>query len=177
MTDSKEYGKALFMLSEERGSTEEVKADVECLIRVIGDNPDYVRLLDTPALTKDERLGAIDESLAPLNRDLLNCVKIFAEMHSVHALVPALRCYLNEYDLSRGIVRMEAISALPLTEDERKRLTARLERETGGKVILTETVDRSILGGLIVRGMGNQEDGSLLERLREISRSITDTVV
>ena len=177
MTDPKEYGKALFMLSEERGSTEAVKEDVECLIQVIGENPDYVKLLDTPALTKDERLSAIDESLGSINRDLLSFVKIFAEMHSVHALLPALRCYLDEYDLSRNIVRMEVISAISLTDGERDKLKRKLENETGSTVILTETVDPSILGGLIVRGMGKQEDGSLLTRLRDIARSITDTVV
>ena len=177
MTDHKEYGKALFMLTEERGTTETVKSDAECLIEVLSENPEYVRLLDTPALSKDERLSAIDEALSSLDRDLSNLVKIFTEMHSAHSLIPALRHYLEEYDLARGIVRAEAISALPLTEDQRRRLIARLERETGKTVILKEKVDPSILGGLIVRAMGKQEDGSLASRLRSIERGIMDTVV
>ena len=177
MTDPKEYGKALFMLAEERGSTEAIKVDAECLIEVFAQNPDYVRLLDTPALTKDERLLAIDESLAGLDKDLRNLVKIFSEIHSVYNLIPTLKCYLEEYDISKGIIRMEVISAIPLNDSERERLQKRLEGETGGTVILKETVDPSILGGLIIRGMGKQEDCSLASRLRAIARSITEAVV
>ena len=177
MTDPKVYGKALFMLSEEKGNTEDVKSDVECLIKVFKDNPDYVRLLDTPALTKDERLESIDKSLYSIDGDLRNLVKIFAQMHSSHSLLTALKCYLEEYDVSRGIVRMDVISAIPLTDSQRERLIAKLELESGGKVILKETVDPSILGGLIVRALGRQKDGSLASKLAAIEKSISDTIV
>ena len=177
MTDSKEYGKALFMLSEERGTTDAVRQDVECLIKVISDNPEYVRLLDTPALTRDERISAIDEALTSLDTDLKSLVKIFAEMHSAYNLLPALQCYLEEYNRARGIINAEVVSAVPLSDSQRERLIARLERETGKTVVLTETLDPSILGGLIVRAMGKQEDGSLASRLRTIERSIRETVV
>lgn len=177
MTDPKEYGKALFSLSLERGNVEEVRSDVECLIKVLEENPDYIRLLDTPALTKTERLSSIDTALSEIETDLRNLVKIFAEMHSVYKLREALKTFLLEYDRERGIFRMEVISAIPLTDSERERLKKKLESETGGTVVLTEITDPSILGGLIVRGMGKQRDDSLASRLRYIEQSIMETVV
>ena len=72
---------------------------------------------------------------------------------------------------------MDVISAIPLTDSQRERLIAKLELESGGKVILKETVDPSILGGLIVRALGRQKDGSLASKLAAIEKSISDTIV
>ena len=56
MTVSNEYGKALFMLSEECGSTETALSDVITADEIFKNNPEYIKLLDTPAMTKAEKL-------------------------------------------------------------------------------------------------------------------------
>ena len=56
MTGAKEYAKALFLLSEEEGESESVLSELEMLSELIKENSEYSKLLDTPALSKDERL-------------------------------------------------------------------------------------------------------------------------
>ena len=61
------------------------------------------------------------------------------------------------------------IEGAPLTPDETRALTARLEQTTGGRVSLETQVDPSLLGGLVVRVGDRLIDGSVrgrLERLR-----------
>jgi F-type H+-transporting ATPase subunit delta len=177
MTDAREYGKALFLLSEDEGVTEEVRFDAECLQTLLSENPEYIRLLDTPALSKEERLSAIDESLATLNKYLKNLVKMFSEHNSVYMIPSALDGFLKEYAESRGIAEVEAVSAIPLTDSQISRLKERLSKETGKTVVLKNTVDASILGGMKLIGMGMQLDSSLKTRLEDISRSIRNTIV
>ena len=66
------YGEALFSLSEELGETEAVKSDIATLSAVIDASPEYLKMLDSPALSREERLALIDGSLASLNKSLVN---------------------------------------------------------------------------------------------------------
>ena len=50
MTDAKEYGKALFLLTEEEQVTDMVLKDIKIAKDALLQNPEYEKLLDTPAL-------------------------------------------------------------------------------------------------------------------------------
>ena len=51
----------------------------------------------------------------------------------------------------RGLQAAEVVSAVPLTEDELRRLQARLERVTGLTLEIERRVDPELIGGLYVR--------------------------
>jgi F-type H+-transporting ATPase subunit delta len=60
------------------------------------------------------------------------------------------------------------VSAVPLTEDELKRLHARLERMTGLTIELTTRVDPALIGGLYVRIGDRVMDRSVKGLLRSL---------
>ena len=60
------------------------------------------------------------------------------------------------------------VSSVPLTLEEKKRLKARLEKMSGRKVSLECSVDKSLLGGLVVEMDGKVINGSLRQRLDEM---------
>ncbi len=177
MVDAKEYGVALFMLSEEDGDTEKVKADVELLLEVLKQNPSYPDLLDTPALTKEERLAAIDGSLDTLDIKLKNLVKIMAEKRCAYLLGSALVGFGEEYDKSRGIERVEAVTSVPMSEEQIVRLEKNLGEKTGKTIVIRNTVDRTILGGMKLRYMGIQLDGSVKTRLDGFAKTLGEIVL
>ena len=177
MINAVEYGRALFLLTEEVGNTEKVREDVTVLLAVLKENPDFVNLLDTPAVSKDERLGVVDATLSTLDENLANLVKILAERREAHSLPKVLDAYLAVYDEARGIERVEAITAIPLTDGQAEKLKARLEKQTGKTIIIKNTVDPSILGGIKLRYMGIQLDGSLKSRLDSFEKVLTDMII
>lgn len=177
MIEPKEYGYALFMLAEEDGAVEEVNRDAICLNQALLDNPEYFKLLDTPAVAKEERDGLIDAALSQLNPNLINLVKMLADSHRAHVLGKVLTAFFEAYDEKTGKTRVEAISARPLDNGERERLTAALEKKTGKTVILTNTVDSTLLGGMKIRYMGREIDGTLKTRLEKFENSLKNTVI
>ena len=50
MIDAKEYGRALFLITEEENLSDEVLADVKTADKSLKMNPEYVKLLDSPAI-------------------------------------------------------------------------------------------------------------------------------
>jgi F-type H+-transporting ATPase subunit delta len=70
----------------------------------------------------------------------------------------------------QGLQEAEAVSAVPLTEDESRRLHARLERATGLTLEFKTRVDPDLVGGLYVRIGDRVMDRSvrgLLQSLRD----------
>ena len=177
MINTVEYGRALFLLTEEVGSTEKVREDVTVLLAVLKENPDFVNLLDTPAVSKDERLGVVDAALSTLDGNLANLVKILAERREAHSLPKVLDAYLAIYDEARGIERVEAVSVAPLTAEQTARLKEKLEKITGKQIIIKNTCDPSILGGMKLRYMGIQLDGSVKTRLDAFEKSLRSVIV
>ena len=63
----------------------------------------------------------------------------------------------------------EVRSAIPLDEEQRRRLTEALERATGKKIELKVLVDPSVVGGLVARVGDQVIDGTVKRRL-ELAR-------
>ena len=177
MTDGKEYGKALFMLSEELGTTDEVLSDIAVADLIFSENPDYVRLLDTPAVAKSEKLSLIDEAFVPLCESVRNLIKILCERHSVFFFHDVKKEFSALYNESRGIESVEAVTAVAMNEEQIARLTDKLSAMTGKKIILKNTVSPEILGGMKLRYAGIQLDGSVKTRLDRFEKSLKNTVI
>lgn len=177
MTDAKEYARALFLLTEEDGVTDNVVADAATLKGALLANPDYVKLLDTPALTKAQRLDMLSATLSGLDWRLANLVKILTERHLAHLAVRLIDAYCDMVDEARGILRVEAVTAVPLSEAQSKALTVKLSARTGKTVIVKNTVDPSVLGGVKLRYAGIQLDGTVRSRLTEFEKGLKALVL
>ena len=177
MIDAKEYGKALFLLTEEDGTTAAVAGELEALRGIMRENPRYEKLLDTPALARDEKLLLIDRAFSSLNENLVNLLKILCEKHSVYQLPKIAAAYAALYDEARGIERVEALTAVAMTSPQIEAMRAKLSRMTGKTVILRNTVDPSILGGVVLRYAGKQFDGSVKARLSALEKSLKEIVL
>ena len=58
-----------------------------------------------------------------------------------------------------------------------KRLKDKLERATGKRVTVKNTVDKSLLGGIKLRYMGRQLDGTLKTKLEGIEKNLKNTII
>jgi F-type H+-transporting ATPase subunit delta len=175
--DAKSYGDALFMLADELNQADEMKDDLSTLCKTISENPDYLKLLDTPALSREERVKLADEAFNGLNKNLVNLVKILIERRVAYLIFKIRDAYMSAYDISRGIERVEAITVLPLTDIQLSKLQNKLANITGKQIIIKNTIDSSILGGMKLRYLGIQIDGSVKTKLDNFEQSLKDIVI
>ena len=177
MTAGTEYGRALFMLTEELGITEDAYLDVCAADEIFKKNPEYVKLLDTPAVSKAEKLRLADEAFFSLDENVKNLIKILAERHSVYTFGEILKSYSELYRESRGIELVSAVTAIPMTESQLSKMSEKLSAMTGKKIIIKNTVSPEILGGVKLRFSGTQLDGSVKTRLDKFEKSLKNTVI
>ena len=174
---SEEYAKALFSLTEEYGCSDAALADFEVCRAVLSESPEYFHLTDTPAIPKEERLSLVSAAFSSVNGSLKNMISLLCESGQLYLFEKIAKAYAALYDESRGIICAEIISASPLTEEQVKRLTDKLSATTGKTVRPKLSIDKSLIGGIKLRYMGKQEDGSLKARLASIEKGLSDCVI
>lgn len=177
MIAKNEYAKALFMLSEEEESCEKTLLDLKIAVTAISENKSYLDLLDTPALAKEEKLALIDAAFSSLSESIVNLLKILCQKRLARLLPDILKEYEVLYDEKFGILRVEAISARPMSCEQISALKTKLEAEKSKTVIIKNTVKPEILGGIQLRYSGIQLDGSLKTRLDKIEASLKSVIV
>lgn len=177
MTDAKEYGKALFLLTEEEKLTESILADLKIARDAMLQNPTYEKLLDTPALSKAEKIDLIDKAFSSLHELLSNFMKLLCEKRAIYLFPKAVEEYLRLYDESRGIERVEVVTAIEMTESQKDALTKKLAANLGKTIVIKNTVDKTILGGVKLRYAGIQLDGSVQKRLESFEKNLKNIVI
>ncbi len=177
MTVHNEYGYALFLLAKEEGTLDTTLCDVRVADELLRKNETYVKLLDTPALAKDEKTALIDGAFGTLSFGVVNLLKILCERRAVHTFDEVFGTYFSAYDAEMGIERVEAVTAVEMTSEQLSRLTKKLESLTGKTIVIKNTVSPEILGGVKLRYSGIQIDGSVKSRLDSFSENLKNIVI
>lgn len=177
MIEAVDYGKALFELAAEAGASERISGELKTVTAALKGNPAYVTLLDTPAVSTEEKLSLLKEAFGAADQILLNFLCILCEKRAMHLFPACARAYEKQYDEARNILRATAITALPMNKRQQKDLREKLEKLTGKTVLLENQTDVTLIGGITLRYGGVQLDDSIRHRLDVLHRSLSDTIV
>ncbi len=171
---SNEYAKALFMLAAETGNGKEYKEALGTVLEVFENNPMYPEFLSTFAIPLEERLNALETAfLDRVPRDVLSFLKLLCEKRHIGEFAECVKDYNEMYDEILKVSNAKVTSAVELSEDEKASLKEKLEKISGHKTLIEYTVDKSIIGGLIVEMDGKIMDSSLRKHLKDVKDVIS----
>ena len=173
MTETaKMYGGSLYDLAAEEGLETRILGELDEVQQLLKQNPDYLRRASS-SIPKKERCGLLDEALrGQVHLYVLNFLKILCEKGTLRELSGCARAYRIRYNQAHGILEATAISAVPLTEQQRTALHAQLESLTGKTIDLKTKVDAKVLGGIRLDIEGTELDGTVQNRLASLRRDI-----
>ena len=160
------YAQALYSLAKEENATEEILRQLKHLGSAFSETPEFVRLLAAPNLTKDQRVAVIDDSFrGKVHPYVLNFLKLLTEKGHIRAFSDCVKAYTKQYNADHGIVSVQAVAAVALTEDQQKKLQHKLEDVTGKQIELICRVDPGCIGGVRLDYDGKRIDGTVKSRL------------
>ena len=167
------YGGSLYDLAAEEGLETRILGELDEAVALFKASPEYLHLLSTPSIPKKERCGLLDEALRDrVHLYVLNFLKILCEKGTLRELSGCARAYRIRYNQAHGILEATAISAVPLTEQQRTALHTKLESLTGKTIDLKTKVDAKVLGGIRLDIEGTELDGTVQNRLASLRRDI-----
>lgn len=172
------YGEALYTLALEEQLTEQILAELNVLQESFHQEPDFIRLLASPNLSKQERCAIVDGSFrGKVHIYVLNFLKILTEKGYMKHFSDCCKAFEEHYNLDNGILPVTAITAFPLSDAQAEKLTGRLARITGRQIILRNRVDPTCLGGVRLDYDGKRLDDTVSHHLEAIRGLLKDTVL
>jgi len=172
------YGESLYELAKDENLAKLIGEQLAVLQLSFRQEPDFVRLLSSPNLTKAERCQILDDSFRDkVHPYLLNFLKILTEKGYMRYFSDCCDAFTAHYDQDNGILRVDAVTAVALTPEQADKLTQKLSRITGKEISLRNRIDPAVLGGVRLDYDGQRLDDTVSNRLDAIRNVLNKTVL
>jgi len=166
---SREYAEAMYELARETRSEDEYASALKLVAGLVRENPEVLDFLAAPNIPKRERTAVLEKALSGhVPEYVLSLTQLMCDSGNIRCIGKCAEEYEEILNTARGLSTARVVSAVALTEQEKRQLQQQLSKRTGRKVVLDCSVDESLLGGLVVSMDGKVMDGSLKHRLNEV---------
>jgi F-type H+-transporting ATPase subunit delta len=169
------YAMALLALADdlranEPGALDRIAGDLDTLVSVWREDADFRDFIADPRLDSVKQRAGMFAILERIGtgtevRNLVGVLIVNRRLAALPAVAQAFGALLAE---RRGQQTAEVVTAHPLTDTQRAQIVARLTEAGHSGVRLSESVDPSILGGLIVRIGSRLYDNSIKSKLQRL---------
>lgn len=171
------YAEALFQVGEEENLTDKLYQELSEIVNLIEINQDLFSILKSPVISKKEKINIIDNVFEnKININVKNFLKILVERNRISSIKDIASSYKELLNEKNNILEGIAITAIPMKKEEIKKLEEKLSQKYNKNVTLENKVDKSILGGVLVR-LGNEEiDGTVKTRLSKVKEQLSQVI-
>jgi len=173
VTSGKRYAQAAFKLALEKGELDSWQGSLRKTADLTTDEQ-LVALLENPKLSFETKKAILVEFLGKINPLALNLACLLVHKDKLGIAGDISRQYDRLLDTHYGIEHVEVITALPLDDEDRKRISSRFEEIIGHKVVIDAQVDPSIVGGIKAKIGDTLIDGSVKGKLGALRKSLVE---
>jgi F-type H+-transporting ATPase subunit delta len=172
VASGRRYAEAIYEIASGAGTLDNWSADLRTITAFVSDG-DVARLLASGRVPRTDKMhlltAGLQQSVSPLAWNLVQLL----EQRGKTAVAPdILTAYQERVDASRNIAHAIVTTAVPLADDERAAVAAKLSSLTGKQVDVTAVVDEAIIGGIVARVGDQLIDGSTRSRLVALKRRL-----
>lgn len=133
---------------------------------------DLREVFENPAIATEQKIAILDKMNAKLGmfRETRNFLAVLIKNDRIVNLHEVIQAFRTELQERQGIRQAEITTARELSEQEKSTLLVGVGKLAGAKIQPSFKLDKSILGGAVVRIGSMVYDGSVkgrLERLKE----------
>lgn len=165
------YAKSVFDLAIEMKLVDSIYQDMLLLARVCRENRKLVILLKNPIVRYDYKHRVLQKIFEKhVNALTLKFFDLISRKNRAYILPGVCEVFVTLYHKHKGIVKADVSTAVALSASLKKEFEAIIGHDTGKKVELNTEVNRSLLGGFVLRIGDNQVDNSLKSKLKKLRR-------
>lgn len=172
---AKVYAEALSQVAKAAGETETLLEEMRGVAELLEADPAFADYLASPLVEADHREQTIERVFRGKASDLLvNTLQVLNRKGRIGKLPAVAEAFAKAEAEAQGKVEVEVRSAIPLSDEQRQQLTEAVERKTGRTPRLLESIDESLLGGMVVQIGDQKVDASIASRLRTLSSRLLE---
>ena len=169
---AKRYARALFELAREKKCLDQVRDEFTGFLAMVKKDEALQRLLKLPGITRRQHI--LIQYLKDSYSDIFYSFILLVLKNNRYPILPQiLHNYLSQHDKFNNIIRAEVVTATALTDNVSSDLVQQLKAYYNADVRITNKVDASILGGIIVRVNGRIFNASVQEKFNKMKTYLT----
>lgn len=159
---AKKYSTALFLSVKEKGIFDQADAQMLALKQVVDGDRRLLNFLTAPQVSDEAKVALVTDVFGPrMERLLVEFLQMLVRKNRIDFLPEIIEEFDRHVKAEKGISAVTAITAVPMTEAEKRELSARLKAKTAMTIELETRVDASIIGGMILLMHNQIIDGSV----------------
>ena len=168
------YGDALFELALEKNELDSIAEQVDILAQSFAENPELLKLLNHPKISKEEKISVIENIFkGRFSDDIVGFLVIITEKDrgaEIEGILRYFQAKVREYK-KIGVARVT--SAVELSADQKQRVEEKLLQQTSYESFEVEySVDASLIGGMIIRIGDRVVDSSIRTKMDNMAKNL-----
>jgi len=168
------YGDALFELALEQNNLDSVAEQVDILAQSFAENPELLKLLTHPKISKEEKVSVIENIFkGRFSDDIVGFLVIITEKDrgaEIEGILNYFKAKVREYK-KIGVARV--VSATELSAEQKERVEEKLLQQTSYESFEVDySVDASLIGGMVIRIGDRVVDSSIRTKLDTMTKNL-----
>lgn len=170
------YAEALYQAAEKEGTVQPVLEELDSLTQgVFGKDPGLEVALSSAAMGRDRKKEVLRRAFeGKTTKTFYQFLDVLNNHDRLGLLRGIAAAYHSLHDRKTRRLVIHVQSAVPLIDEERKRLADDVRAVVGFEPVFQETVDPDILGGLIIRVHDWVYDASVRNRLQSVRNQLIE---
>ena len=175
-TTASRYSLALYELSNEENSLEEVEGHSNLFLKLIQESEDFNSLIKDPTNSVDDLNNVLSKisEMYNLNKLLTKFLSFLISKRRFFFVQLILKDFVNTCSKKRGEVKAELISSKELSNDQIDKIKNDLSKNFSSKIKLDYKFDKSLIGGLIIQVGSIMVDTSIKNKLQQIENKMIE---
>ena len=166
------YAMALFSLKRDSNELIKTQEEVKELIKIIKEDKEFVFLLDSHHLSKDERLEIVDKVFFSIDEQIKDFIKIIVENNRAMYLLQIFEDFNSLVNDYRGVKEGLVYSAMALNEEQLQKITSTISKKENKPVELKNVIDPTLIGGVKVVINDHIYDGSVKHHIEHMKLTL-----
>ncbi|WP_353093738.1 F0F1 ATP synthase subunit delta [Tissierella praeacuta] len=171
---SNRYALALFEAGLDLKKINEFNKEVDLLKDVFEGEEKLLQILQHPKINRVEKRDLIDKIFGnSVSQEIINFLYILIDKRREGHILNIVDRYKELFNEHENIIKVVAITAVPMEEKSKGKLQTVLSNKLGKKIQLTNEVDTTILGGVLLKLQNKELDGTVKGQLEAIGKTIS----
>ena len=169
------YAKAVLAHAKEQQTLEAVNEDMKSISKTIQGSTELQQVLQSPVIKLADKKAVLTEIFSGINVTTERLIGILVENNRINLLGAIAEKYSELYDDLRGEQVALVTTAVPLSSELEAKVLLKVQELTGGKAVLENKIDPSIIGGFILRVGDLQYNASVANQLNNLKRDLLNS--
>ena len=176
VTTAGRYSLALYELSKENNSIDEVENQSLSLLKLIDESKDFNLLIKDPTNSVNDLTNVINKITDSFKLNILLSIFLgFLISKIIFFYVKMiLQDFVDTCSKKRGEVKAELISSKELSGEQVSKIKDELSQNFNAKIKLDYKYDKSLIGGLVIQVGSVMVDTSIKNKLQQIQNTMIE---